>query len=76
MSESPDTWPILARLLARLRTSDDKGLGDTIARSINLIPTLRGKPLGDAFKIVMHKLGKDCGCGDRQAKLNEKYPYE
>jgi hypothetical protein len=62
-------WPLAARLIARLAQPQDKGLGDTIER----IAAKRG---GDWFKAA-HKAitGADCGCPDRQANLNEKFPY-
>lgn len=48
---------------------EDRGVGDTIARVI-------GPMGGDAFKRWYKRItGEDCGCGDRQAWLNQRYPY-
>ena len=63
-----DQWPILARIIARLASATDKGVGDTIARSL-------GSP-GEWFKTAFKTLtGKSCGCSDRQAHLNALYSY-
>lgn len=62
-------WPLWAKTLALLATPADKGVGDTIARTI-------GPVGGDAFKAWYKRLtGKDCGCGERQDALNQRYPY-
>ncbi len=62
-------WPWLARVLARLRTPEDCGLGDTVARHLDRFG-------GDAWKRVYEKLmGRRCPCADRQAALNAAFPY-
>jgi hypothetical protein len=49
---------------------DDKGLGDTIARFTDKTG------IAYAVKMASQVLGaKDCGCADRQKKLNELIPY-
>lgn len=63
-----DQWPMLARVVARLATKDDRGVGDTIARNLG--------SFGEWWKSAFHSLtGKSCGCTDRQAYLNARYPY-
>ena len=63
-------WPIWAKTLALAKLAEDKGIGDTIARTI-------GPVGGNAFKVWFKKLtGKDCGCSERQELLNSKYAYE
>ena len=64
-----DAWPFFARSIATLRTTDDKGLGDTVARCLTIIGA---KSLAHVYHLIT---GKSCGCVDRQAKLNEMYPY-
>lgn len=71
----PDDWPMLARLIARFRTPDDRGLGDTIANNLDKIPVIRGMGLSTAIKTISAKLGASCGCEHRQDRLNERYPY-
>lgn len=62
-------WPWLARAVAKLKTADDKGLGDTIHRNLARFGA-------DAMSRLYKKItGHDCGCGDRQAKLNRMFPY-
>ena len=63
-----DQWPLWAKTLALAAKSEDKGLGDVIARTIGPIG-------GDVYKKWFEKItGKPCGCGERQEMLNAKYP--
>lgn len=65
----PASWPRLARWLARLRTPEDRGLGDTIARNLNRFGA-------DAWKRLYTRItGADCGCQSRQEMLNSMFPY-
>lgn len=48
---------------------EDKGLGDTIER----VTTATG--IKKAVDYVSEKTGKDCGCSNRKAKLNERFSY-
>jgi hypothetical protein len=60
-------WPLLVRAVAKLRTPDDIGVGDTVKRMI---------VGGDTFEAWYERLtGKSCGCADRRARLNFDYPY-
>lgn len=62
-----DQWPAWANELAGRSIPADSGIGDVIARTL-------GK-CGSVFKSAFKKLtGRDCGCGNRQAKLNAMYP--
>lgn len=70
-----DEWPLRVRMVARLRKPEDKGVGDTLARLINTLPAYKGTGAGDAFKAITTRLGIDCGCGQRQARANQLYPY-
>lgn len=62
-------WPFAARLAARFRGADDKGLGDTVTR-------MAGAAGGEVVKRwYEHITGKECGCDDRAARLNQMFPY-
>jgi tyrosine-protein phosphatase YwqE len=52
--------------MAKTRTPKAKGLGDTVAQIT--------KATG-IDKLVKFIAGEDCGCDERQAKLNELFPY-
>jgi hypothetical protein len=63
-------WPLFARIISMLRTDEDRGIGDTVARNLS-------KFGANALKRVFKRLtGRECGCADRQAALNHLYPYE
>ncbi len=64
-----DQWPMAARIVAKLATPADVGVGDTLARTID--------PLGgDIFKRWYKRItGAKCGCQNRQGSLNAMYPY-
>jgi hypothetical protein len=47
-----------------------RGLGDTVAKIAKAIGADR------AAKAIEHIRGRDCGCGKRQARLNELVPYK
>lgn len=51
-----------------LRTPEDTGVGDTVER-------LLAKAGGRKIKKMLERIGVGCGCTDRQAALNRKYPY-
>jgi hypothetical protein len=63
-----ERWPFAFKVLAKLATPEDQGIGDVIDRMVGPIG-------GSAFK-VWHKLatGHDCGCGARKQILNARYP--
>ena len=64
------SWPLIARTLARLAMPEDKGLGDVVQR-------YAAKFGGEEFKSLYRKLmGHNCGCKDRQTKLNARYPLQ
>jgi hypothetical protein len=64
-----DKWPRAVRLLARFAKEPDHGIGDTIAR-------LTGSAGGELFKKWYKKImNSDCGCSDRQKRLNSLYSY-
>lgn len=53
--------------LAALAIPADRGIGDVIARKLGVG--------GEIFKAAFLRLtGRDCGCNDRQLKLNAMYP--
>ena len=52
--------------MAKTRRTQAKGLGDTLAQ----ITQATG-----IDKLVKFIAGEDCGCDERQAKLNELFPY-
>lgn len=62
-------WPAIARAIYRRRKAGETGVGDTVARWI-------GKAGGEKFKAVYKRItGHDCGCANRQAALNQMFPY-
>lgn len=65
-----DEWPLWAKTIARLATSEDSGVGDTITRTIG--------PVGcDDYKKWFKALtGHPCGCNARQERFNLLYEYE
>lgn len=68
-------WPmnpfgIAMRALKLMRTPEDTGAGDTLARVVGPIG-------GDAYKAWFKEtFGKTCGCAERQEQLNAQFPYE
>ena len=60
--------PRLVKWLSRFRKPNDRGMGDTLER-------LLAAAGGRRFKHMMHLLHLPCGCENRQAWLNERYPY-
>lgn len=68
-SAAPGTWPLAVRAVARLRIPQDRGVGDTVARHASRFG-------GDFVKRLLKRLtGRDCGCANRQAWLNQHYAY-
>lgn len=61
-------WPLLARVVRRLRSDGETGVGDTLKRLISYVG-------GEWYKAAMEALGRPCGCADRQRWLNQRYPY-
>ena len=63
-----EPWPPILLPLKMFRKPGDRGAGDIIARVIGPIG-------GDAFKTWYRRLfGQDCGCGNRQEALNQRWP--
>lgn len=61
-------WPVILNVLKSQAQPGDRGAGDIIARLVGPIG-------GDKFKAwYLHLFGKDCGCGDRQEALNQRWP--
>jgi hypothetical protein len=58
----------LVAIVSKLRTPEDRGVGDTLER-------LLAKAGGRKFKHLMLLMRLPCGCDDRQAWLNERFPY-
>lgn len=65
-----DQWPWAARLIANRARPGEAGVGDTLARLLGIV----GGELYKWFYIWI--TGADCGCGDRQARLNALYPFD
>lgn len=65
----PSQWPLWARVITRLKSPEDAGVGDTVARLI-------GEVNSDQFKHWHRRtFGVDCGCDERQQHWNLLYPY-
>lgn len=63
-----EKWPLWAKGLARLATSEDAGIGDVVER---LARASGAKSLVEFAK----SLGApDCGCADRKATWNAEFP--
>ena len=60
-------WPYWAKLIASQRIDEDRGVGDTFAR-------LAAAVGGEQWKRLAKKAG-GCGCADRQAAWNRRWPY-
>ena len=61
-------WPPILVPLKRSAKEGDRGAGDIIARVIGPIG-------GDVFKKWYKTIfGTDCGCGNRQEVLNQRWP--
>lgn len=65
-----DEWPIPIRALATARSAGELGIGDTAAR---MIGAFGGRIFEGWWQSVF---GYPCGCDDRHAWLNARYPYE
>ena len=61
-----DDWGVFLRGLSRNRKPGESGLGDTIHRLI---------PKSDELIAKLKSWGIDCGCANRRAWLNARYPY-
>jgi hypothetical protein len=62
-------WPMWAKAIAALRAEGDAGVGDTVYRLI-------GPVTSEKFQ-RWHRLafGRECGCPERRAEWNVRYPY-
>lgn len=60
-------WPKWARMLAKLSTDEDAGLGDTVKRLASHVG-------GETYKQLRKAIGWPCGCTTRQAAMNQRYP--
>lgn len=57
-------------MVPKIVRNKPRGLGDTIA-SIT-----KATGIDKVAKFVSESMGKeDCGCGERQDRLNKKFPY-
>jgi hypothetical protein len=65
---SRDQWPLAARVLAKLATAEDAGLGSTLTRLLNT------GGAGDLFKWAMGVLPGGCGCEKRAEWLDARFP--
>jgi hypothetical protein len=62
-------WPMWAKMIAAKARPEDRGVGDTIERTL-------GPVGGDAFKRWYQDIfGRSCGCGTRRDLFNLQYPY-
>lgn len=64
-----DGWPLWAKAMAAVKTPEDRGVGDTVERTI-------GPANSSAIKKFYHKtFGRTCNCDGRRDTWNRKYPY-
>jgi hypothetical protein len=62
-------WPEWAVAISLLKSPEDRGVGDTVRRTI-------GEPISNKFKSWYASIfKKQCGCNARQNKWNQEYPY-
>lgn len=66
---SPSPWPLLIRWIAKHRQPGDEGAGDTLERLLKKVGADR------AAKAWERVAGRPCGCQDRKAWMNSRYPY-
>lgn len=62
-------WPGWCNLIKRFRKPTDAGIGDTVKR-------IADRAGGEAFKKISAAIGIPCGCTERQARWNKRYPYQ
>lgn len=82
----PDKWPDNCKELAKKAIPTDKGLGDVAARLIankSFDTVLAGSVIAGQFGnlntfigVFKWLVGEDCGCTDKQVKLNALYPLK
>jgi hypothetical protein len=61
-------WPLLIKMVADFKQPGDIGVGDTLERLL--------RDMGGAqFKLAMKAAGIPCGCDNRQAWMNARFPY-
>jgi len=61
--------PLWAKAMALLKSTSDRGVGDTVERTI-------GKSNSAAFKAwYLATFKKSCGCGERKNECISKYNY-
>lgn len=65
-------WPLAVKAVAAQRRPGEIGVGDTLKRLIDVTSLNFANLFAAAYKKLV---GRECGCGDRQAKLNQMYPY-
>jgi len=64
-----EKWPEWAKAIASFKSDTDKGVGDTVERTI-------GHKRSAKFKAwFVEKFGKSCGCSERKEKWNKEYAY-
>lgn len=56
------------RWVKLLRKPEDAGIGDTVARIAKVFG-------GERFKAFSKRIGIPCGCTERQAEWNQRWPY-
>jgi hypothetical protein len=62
-------WPFVVRVLAARRQDGEAGVGDTAKRLLHRMGA-------DGLAWLYEKAtGRDCGCANRQERLNRLYPY-
>jgi hypothetical protein len=64
-------WPRSVRILAVLRIDADAGFGDTLHRQLSI----RGVDWAGKMMRWLKRHAIDCGCSQRQAWLNARFPY-
>ena len=60
-------WPLWAKIIGKLRSPEDAGVGDTIHRMLGM--------QGESFKAQLKADGAPCACDRRQVEWNAKYHY-
>ncbi|MDA8378927.1 MAG: hypothetical protein M0Z50_18195 [Planctomycetia bacterium] len=64
-----ERWPWAARAIGKWRVDAEQGVGDTLTRIL-------GAGGGEVYKRWYKRItGRECGCSDRQARLNQTFPY-
>lgn len=62
-----DQWPTWAKAIAAMKADTDTGVGSTVDRLLGTF--------GKVYKATLKAMGVPCGCNERRAEWDARYPY-